>query len=236
MPVATTVAIKIAQLRAASFERKIALAAAGLAAASLIYLRNFPYPHDLRLALQAIVALAPQTGWSALKVWLVWAWMALIIGAVSRRLDPRIEHFDAYLAGAAGTWVFAYLAGNLLGPLGLFRGPTLWIAIAAATLWLRHDLAQLVSCEFTPGMKLALIAAALAVFSLFPLQLSSPVVPYMDALSWPAAAQRIVTFGKYLPFDNDPYGCWGPNVQSPALELFYAMLALGAHCRLAVMA
>jgi hypothetical protein len=49
----------------------------------------------------------------------------------------------------------------------------------------------------------------------------------MDILATPAAAQRIATFGRYLPFDNDPYGYWNPSSQLPGLELFYGMLAVG---------
>jgi hypothetical protein len=58
----------------------------------------------------------------------------------------------------------------------------------------------------------------------------------MDVLAYPASVQRILTFGVYLPFDNDPYGAWGPKPQTPALELFYTLLALGSHIRLGALA
>ena len=55
-------------------------------------------------------------------------------------------------------------------------------------------------------------------------------------LSYPASVQRILSFGVYLPFDNDPFGCWGPRTQTPGLELFFAMLAMGSHVKLGVLA
>ena len=71
---------------------------------------------------------------------------------------------------------------------------------------------------------------------MLPLELGSPVAPYMDVLSYPASVQRILSFGVYLPFDNDPFGCWGPRTQTPGLELFFAMLAMGSHVKLGVLA
>ena len=214
----------------------VALAALLLAIVSLYMLRDFPFPSDFHAAWTAIVNLAPQTGVTALKVWAFWAWSALLIATALRRFDREIDPLDAYLTGAAGTWVAAYFLGMLLGPFGLFRGPTLWLVNLAATAWLWRDLKRPRFHRPRFGMGLALIAIALAAVSLIPLQLGSPVAPYMDVLSWPASAQRVMTFGVYHPFDNDPYGIWGPNVQQPALELFYAYLALGSHTRLAVLA
>ena len=69
------------------------------------------------------------------------------------------------------------------------------------------------------GQKLAILACVLMLIDHAPLELGSPVPPYMDVLKLPASAQRILTFGKYLPFDNDPYGYWSPIAQSPGLEL-----------------
>jgi len=72
--------------------------------------------------------------------------------------------------------------------------------------------------------------------STVPVELGSPVPPYMDALNVPASVQRILTFGRYLPFDNDPYGYWSPTNQTPGTELLYAFLGLGAHISLGVLA
>jgi hypothetical protein len=58
----------------------------------------------------------------------------------------------------------------------------------------------------------------------------------MDVLSYPSSVQRMMTFHRYLPFNNDPYGCWGPYAQTPYLELFYATLAMGSGVHLAVLA
>jgi hypothetical protein len=58
----------------------------------------------------------------------------------------------------------------------------------------------------------------------------------MDALNILAAVQRILTFGKYLPFDNDPYGYWSPTNQTPGAELLYAFLGFGAHIKLGTLA
>jgi hypothetical protein len=58
----------------------------------------------------------------------------------------------------------------------------------------------------------------------------------MDALNVVAAVQRILTFGRYLPFDNDPYGYWSPTNQTPGAELLYAFLGFGAHIKLGTLA
>src|SRR5438552_858396 len=84
--------------------------------------------------------------------------------------------------------------------------------------------------------RLALLAALLIAIVILPLQLGSPVVPYYDVLSYPASAQRIISFGKYLPFDNDPFGCWGPQAQTPGLDLLYALTAMGSNTPLALLA
>ena len=215
----------------------ITAAAVVFSALSIYELRDFQWsPRDLKAACSAILKLAPDTGAAAIKVWAFWAWSGLLIAGFVRKLDKDVEWFDASLIGLAGVWVLAYFAGILLGPVGLFRGPTLWLASLAATVYLYPNLSGAVFRRPGFGIGLALIAVALASVSLLPLQLGSPVAPYMDVLAWPASAQRVLTFGTYLPFNNDPYGIFGPNVQEPALELFYAYLALGSHTRLAVLA
>jgi hypothetical protein len=214
----------------------VVIAAVVFSAISIYELRDFDFPRDLHAACSAILKLAPDTGVTAIKVWSFWAWSALLVAAFIRRLDPDVEWFDSSLIGIAGVWVLAYFAGTFLGPLGLFRGPTLWIGALAATFYLYPNISVPQFRRPSFGLGLAFIAIALAAVSLLPLQLGSPVAPYMDVLSWPASAQRILTFGRYLPFDNDPYGIFGPNVQQPGLELFYAYLALGSHTKLAVLA
>ena len=222
----------------------VAAAAFVISAISIHELRDFQWsPRDLHTACSAILKLAPDTGLTAIRVWAFWAWSAALIAGLVRKLDPDVERLDAFLIGMAGVWVLAYFGGMLLGPIGLFRAPTIWIATIAGTIYLYPNVSGLypkirgaVFRRPSFGFGLALIAIALAAVSLFPLQLGSPVPPYMDVLAWPASAQRVVTFGMYLPFDNNPYGIFSPIAQEPALELFYAYLTLGSHARLAVLA
>src|SRR5208282_4363693 len=104
-----------------------------------------------------------------------------------------------------------------------------------ATVWLFRavPLREIRRPKF--GVGLVILAIALVCFSLIPLQLTSPVIPCLDALCWPAAVQRVLTFHVYLPFDNDPFGWWAPPVQTPGIELFYALLGLGSNIHLGVL-
>ncbi len=199
-------------------------------------LRDFPYPLNWRAAFAGVLSVLPQTGWAAIKVWSFLGIGTAVVAGLLLRVDPELGLGDAILGGATGLWVSAYVLGQALGPIGLFRAPTLWIPLALGALWLWRHPPRL---RFTPldsGQKLAILAFGLLAVSMLPLQLASPVVPFMDVLSYPASAQRVMTFGVYLPFDNDPYGQWGPYAQTPALELFYAAVGLGSHAKLAVLA
>ncbi|HYL58338.1 MAG TPA: hypothetical protein VEU51_05665, partial [Candidatus Acidoferrales bacterium] len=199
-------------------------------------LRDFPAHLSWIDAYVGMREVLPQTAWAALKVWTFWGWSAAVIAGFTLRADPEIELSDALLAGAVGPWLVAYLLGNLLGPIGLFNTPTVWGLLALGTVYLWQHPPVVKFGRWSSGQKLAALAVALLAISYLPLQLGSPVAPFMDVLSYPSSAQRILTFGKYLPFNNDPYGCWGPYAQTPALELFYTMLALGSHTRLATLA
>jgi hypothetical protein len=205
-------------------------------ALALYRLRDFPYHLDWVGAWRAVWPLVPLTAWTAAKVWIFWALGAVVIGGWLLHFDPTIEVKDAILAGAAGLWIVAYVAGNVLGPLGLWRTITIWLALVAAGLFLARNPPPVRFSAPSSGQKYALLAWALLAVSMLPLQLGSPVPPFMDVLNHPAAAQRIVTFHRYLPFDNDPYGAYGAHVQAPALELFYATLAFGSASHLATLA
>ncbi|MBV8138572.1 MAG: hypothetical protein JO121_23525 [Deltaproteobacteria bacterium] len=213
---------------------------AGVAIVTLlaIYrLRQFPYHLSWSAAWEGIRPLLGETLWAALKVWAFWGWATLVLGGLALRIEPELEQFDAILVGAGGVWILAFLLGNLLGPIRLFYSATLWGLLALGTAWLwrnppRHRKLQTPSS----GQKLAAFAVLLLAVSYLPLQLGSPVVPFMDVLSYPSSAQRILTFGIYDPFNNDPYGCWGPYAQTPALELFYSALAMGSHTHPAALA
>jgi hypothetical protein len=199
-------------------------------------LRDFPYHLSWSAAFEGIWAVLPITAWTAIKVWIFWAWSAAVLAGIALKLDPELVLSDALLAGAGGLWVFAYLLGNLLGPIGLYNTPTVWGLLVLGSVYLWRNPPTIRLGAWTSGQKLAALASALLAISYLPLQLGSPVPPFMDVLSYPSSAQRILTFHVYLPFDNDPYGCWGPYAQTPALELFYAMLALGGHARFATLA
>jgi len=179
----------------------------------------------------------PETAVAAVRVWAFWLVAGGVVGAVLLRLAPGIGLVDTLLAGLVGLWVLAYLAANLLGPLGLFRAWSIWGLLALGVLWLwRAGPPRPVWRRPTTGQALALLAFALVLPPLLLLQLGSPIPPHMDTFAPPASAQRIVTFGVYLPFDNDPFGYWDAASQCPGLEVFYALLALGSGTRLAVLA
>ncbi len=215
------------------------LGLAVVTALAIYRLRDFDYPLTPLSwihAWRAIAPILPETAWAAFRVWTFWALSSCAIAGLLRRYDPTIEAGDAVLAGAVGVWVLAYVLGNLVGPLGLMRSWLVWLLLIAA---IAPQLRDLRAFKFKPpsnGQKLALIGWALLSVSLLPLQLGSPVPPFMDVLNHPAAVQRILTFHRYLPFDNDPYGAYGARVQAPAVELFYAVLALGAGCKMGALA
>ncbi|HKN01932.1 MAG TPA: hypothetical protein VJX23_15555 [Candidatus Binataceae bacterium] len=199
-------------------------------------LRDFPYHLSWLLAWGGIRPLLGETLWAAIKVWIFWGWSTAVLAGFALRIDPDLDHADALLAGAGGVWVCAYLLGNLIGPIGLFNTPTIWGLLALGTVSLWRNPPRFQVRAPTSGQKLAALAVLLLAVSYLPLQLGSPLVPFMDVLSYPSSVQRILTFGVYHPFNNDPYGCWGPYAQTPALELFYALLAFGSHTYVAALA
>ena len=182
------------------------------------------------------LAVLPVTAWAALKVWAFWGATATVTAGLLLRRAPRLGVLDATLAGGVAPFVFAWLGGHLLGPIGLYRPWTIWLllAIAAWSLWRRPPVVPRVA--LTPGLTLALATFVLIGPVMLIEQLGSPVPTFMDVLATPAGAQRIMTFGVYYPFDNDPYGYFGPSSQLPGLELFYALLGLGSHTTLALLA
>jgi len=199
-------------------------------------LRDFPYHLSWYYAWTGIRPLLGETLWAAVKVWTFWGWSSVVLAGLALHLDPDLDQLDALLLGSAGVWVFAFLLGNLVGPIGLFNAPTVWGLLAFGSAWLWRNPPSFDLSPSSSGQKLAALAVVLLAVSYLPLQLGSPIVPFMDVLSYPASAQRILTFGVYDPFSNDPYGCWGPYAQTPALELLYAMLAIGSHTSPAALA
>jgi hypothetical protein len=195
-----------------------------------------PYQVNVRAAVDGIKPLLPVTAYAAIKLWCFWALSALVLAAVILQFTPELDILDAILAGASGVWVIAYLVGQLLGPLGLFQPLVIWLLVGAGVVQIARRPPAIVRRAVRTGERCALLAVGLLSIGMLPLQLGSPVPPYMDVLSYPASVQRVLAFKVYLPFDNDPFGCWGPRAQTPALELFYAALAMGAHVTQGVLA
>ncbi len=215
----------------------VVLGLAVVTAVSMPRLVHLPYPIEWREAIGSIWSLLPDTGWAALRVWVFWGWSTAVFAGILLAIEPELGLCDAILGGAAGLWAFAFLFVNIFGPIGLCRASILWTLLAGGSVWLglRRPPALTLGIP-SSGQKLALLGVVLLSMLVLPVQLSSPVVPYTDALSWVSAAQRIVTFHTYLPFDNNPYGLWSDFAQAPSLEAFYAVLALGSHTRLMALA
>jgi hypothetical protein len=187
-----------------------------------------------------MLPILPTTLWAACKIWLFWGAAAAVLASAVRIVDPSLDRIDTVMAGAILPWVLAYVGANAIGPIGLLRTwviALVFVALLLAVAVQRRRLPPATAAEPWPlGFKLAVFAFALQAPAALILQLGSPVPPFMDIFATPASAQRIVTFGRYLPFDNDPYGYWDPASQLPGLETFYAVLALGSLTPLAVLA
>jgi hypothetical protein len=199
-------------------------------------LKGTPWEIDVSAALNGIKPVFGATFLAALKIWTFWALLTAVGAGILLRLDAEIDFFDAILGGASGGWVAAWMLGHLLGPIGLYRAPVIWLLLIAGGAWIVVTPTRVRTSRLTAGQGLALLAFALAAVGLVPLELGSPAAPYMDVMSYPASVQRILTFGRYLPFDNDPYGSWGPQAQTPGLELFLAMLAMASRTQLGLLA
>src|SRR5260221_7664897 len=100
----------------------ITLAAIGvflLCAVSAWSLRA-PYAGYLwNASFQGFADVLPTTLWAAFKVWTFWGLATALFGLILLRIDPELELCDALIGGAICPWIFAYIAGNLLGPVGL---------------------------------------------------------------------------------------------------------------------
>src|SRR5215469_12128036 len=184
----------------ARMQLKAALAVAGLlllVAVSVWYLEE-PYKDWIWVTqFEGFTTVLPTTAWAAFKTWTFWAFATVLVGLAFLKIDPKIGYCDAILGGAASVWVFAYIAGNLLGPIGLFNTWTIWLILIAAFVWIALNPPNLEFRVPSYGQRMALLACALMAVSTVPLELGSPVPPYMDALNVPAAVQRILTFGVY---------------------------------------
>jgi hypothetical protein len=207
-----------------------------IAAASIAALKQEQFDYLFKVPWEGFVEVLPTTAWAALKVWSFWLVAAAVIGGLLLRAEPALGVLDAAIAGMGGVQIVAFIAGNTLGPIGLYRGWTIWALLLAGAVALWRRPPRIARPSLSPGQRIALLAFALIAPGTLLLQLGSPVPPYMDVLATPAAAQRIITFGVYLPFDSDPYGYWDASSQLPGLELFYAFLGLGSGTSLALLA
>ena len=203
---------------------------------SIQRLNGTPYEINFSSTFRELVPVLASTAIPAIKLWTVWAIGSAIIAGAIVHVDPGIGSFDAVLGGAAGVWMISFFLGELFGPIGLFKATLLRLLLLAGIIWLIWRRPLMPQLRVTSGQKLALISFGLLTFGLLPLQLGSPVAAYMDVLTYPAAVQRILSFHIYLPFNNDAFGCWGARAQTPALELFYAALALAGGVQLGVLA
>jgi len=203
---------------------------------SIHRLNGTPYEINFSSTIHALLPILTSTLGPALKLCVTWAIGSAIIAAAILQFDPEIGMLDALLGGAVGVWMASYLLGQILGPFGLFRATTLRLLWLSGIIWLLWRRPHIPRLNVSPGQKLALMSFGLLAFGLVPAQLGSPVAPYMDVLTYPAAVQRILTFKVYLPFDNDAFGCWGARAQTPGLELFFTALALVSGVKLGVLA
>jgi len=195
-----------------------------------------PFIEYLFRPFEGFAAVLPSTAWAACKVWTFWTVAAVIVGGLLLRSDPDLGLLDATIGGFLGVWIVSWVGANLLGPIGLFRSTTIWALFLAGGIWLWRSPPRVVLRPLSAGQKLGALTFVLIAPVLLIEQLGSPVPPFMDVLATPAGAQRILTFGLYLPFDNEPYGYFGPSCQLPGLEVFYAFLGLGSHTQLALLA
>lgn len=212
------------------------IALAVLTLLAIYRLRGFPAHLSWRTAFAGVATVISATGPAAVRVWIFWAWGAAVLAGFALTLDPGLDVMDAALAGAAGLWPLGYFLANLLAPLGWFGGPALWIPLGAASAWLCYRPPRIRWRAPTTGEKLTALAVALLAVSYLPLQLASPVPPFMDVLNIPSSVQQLLTFHIYLPYADNPYGVFGTYNRAPALELFYATLAFGSRTHLAVLA
>jgi hypothetical protein len=156
-----------------------------------------------------------------------------VLGGLALKIDSDLDVTDAALTGAVGLWAVGYFVANLLAPIAAFNGPVLWLMLGAGSAWLWYRPPRIVLRTPTAGEKLTALAVGVLAVSYLPLQLASPVPPFMDVLNVPSSVQQLLTFHTYLPFHDNPYGVFGAYNRAPALELFYATLAFGSHTHLA---
>lgn len=207
----------------------LVIGALGIAATAIARLPPHAYEYLFTIPAHQYDEVLPATLSAAVAVAGFWTIAAAVLAGILRRLDPTMGWVDMILGGYLGVWVVAFVAGNLLGPLGLLRPAVVWsVVLGSALVLVRLGPPSVPSARATPGLRLTALGFLLIGPGLLAIQLGAPLAPFMDVLATPASAQRVLTFGRYEPLDSDPYGYWDAGSQCPAAELLYAWLGLGS--------
>jgi hypothetical protein len=174
---------------------------------------------DPNAALGALMAELPVTLPAAILLLAV-AGVELGAGlAIARftRTGPFSSIADGVLAAVVATAIKDLALFAVLGQLGLFRAPILWIvdlALLASLRRLRPILAGPVprpSLERLGSLPFALLIGVIWAGPIL-LQLASPVVPFLDVLpNHVAPAEHLRTFGSFNPLTATQSPIYGPS-------------------------
>jgi hypothetical protein len=174
---------------------------------------------DPRAAFAAALAQLPVTLPAAALMTVVVA-VDLAAGfAIARavRAGPFTSSTDALLSALVATAIKDLAFFAVLGQLGWFRAPVLWLvdlALIAALVRLRPLLAGPLprpSLERLGSLPFALLIGVLWAGPIL-LQLASPVVPFLDVLpNHVAPAEHLRTFGSFNPLTATQSPIYGPS-------------------------
>jgi hypothetical protein len=170
-------------------------------------------------ALKGILDALPVTLPAALLMLVVTAvdlGSALVIARLVRR-TPFDSITDAALSAMVATVLKDLVFLAILGQIGLFRSPILWVAdvlILAAASRVRPMFAKPAWRPSLEGLGSVLFAALIGIVWTGPilLQLASPVVPFIDVLpNHVAPAEHLRTFGSFGPLTETQSPIYGPS-------------------------
>ncbi len=136
------------------------------------------------------------TALAALKLWSFWALAAAVISGLVLQFDPEIDLTRRDSRGSQrSVWVTRLLhRDSYWGRFVSFRPIVIWLLPCSRGRYLSAE-PQSSAGSFRDSpltfsvRKLACLAVALLAVGMLPLQLGSPVAPYMDVLSYPASVQ-----------------------------------------------
>jgi hypothetical protein len=170
-------------------------------------------------ALKGILDALPVTLPAALLMLVVTAidlGSGLVIARLVRR-TPFDSITDAALSAMVATVLKDLVFLAILGQIGLFRSPILWVAdvlILAAASRVRPMFAKPAWRPSLEGLGSVLFAALIGIVWTGPilLQLASPVVPFIDVLpNHVAPAEHLRTFGSFGPLTETQSPIYGPS-------------------------